>query len=109
MNYRYLFKGKEKYSEKWLGWNAIAGIPHNVSILSDTICQCTGLKDKNGKLIDVKFVKGCQNVPTEPCIIVVRTDNMNVDTRRRYPCLWVKNVEEIKPVVYNNSSLDEYF
>ena len=51
MNYRYLFKGKEKYSEKWLGWNAIAGIPHNVSILSDTICQCTGLKDKNGKLI----------------------------------------------------------
>ena len=65
--------------------------------------------DKNGRLIDVKFVKGCQNVPTEPCIIVVRTDNMNVDTRRRYPCLWVKNVEQIKPVVYNNSSLDEYF
>ena len=65
--------------------------------------------DKNGKLIDVKFVKGCQNVPTEHCIIVVRTDNMNVDTHRRYPCLWVKNVEQIKPVVYNNSSLDEYF
>ena len=65
--------------------------------------------DKNGRLIDVKFVKGCKNVPAEPCIIVVRTDNMNVDTRRRYPCLWVKNVEEIKPVVYNNSSLDEYF
>ena len=64
---------------------------------------------KNGRLIDVKFVKGCQNVPTEPCIIVVRTDNMNVDTHRRYPCLWVKNVEEIKPVVHNNSSLDEYF
>ena len=51
MNYRYLFKGKEKYSEKWLEWSAIAGIPHNVSILSDTICQCTGLKEKNGKLI----------------------------------------------------------
>ena len=65
--------------------------------------------DKNGRLIDVKFVKGCKNVPTEPSIIVVRTDNMNVDTRRRYPCLWVKNVEEIKPVAYNNSSLDEYF
>ena len=42
--------------------------------------------DKNGRLIDVKFVKGCKNVPAEPCIIVVRTDNMNVDTRRRYPC-----------------------
>lgn len=65
--------------------------------------------DKNGKLIDVKFCKGCANVPKEPCIIVVKSDNMNVDTRRRYPCLWVKQVEEIKPIVYNNSSLDEYF
>lgn len=47
----YLFKGKQKDSGKWLEWNAIAGIPHNVTILTDTICQCTGLKDKNGKLI----------------------------------------------------------
>lgn len=65
--------------------------------------------DKNGILIDVKFVKGCQNVPTEPCIIVVRTDNMNVDTRRRYPCLWVKNVEQSKPIVHKKSTLDKYF
>lgn len=51
MENRYLFKGKEKDSEKWLEWNAIAGIPHNVAILTNTICQCTGLKDKNGNLI----------------------------------------------------------
>ena len=51
MNDRYLFKGKEKESGKWIKWNAIAGIPHGVIILSSTICQCTGLKDKNGKLI----------------------------------------------------------
>ena len=51
MEERYLFKGKEKDSGKWLEWNAIAGIPHNVTILTDTICQCTGLRDKNGKLI----------------------------------------------------------
>lgn len=43
---RYLFKGKEKDSGKWLEWNAIAGIPHDVTILTNTICQCTGLKDK---------------------------------------------------------------
>lgn len=48
---RYLFKGKEKDSGKWLEWNAIAGIPHNVAILTNTICQYTGLKDKNGKPI----------------------------------------------------------
>ena len=51
MEDRYLFKGKEKDSGKWLEWNAIAGIPHNVTILTNTICQCTGLRDKNGKLI----------------------------------------------------------
>lgn len=51
MEDRYLFKGKEKDSGKWLEWNAIAGIPHNVTILTDTICQCTVLKDKNGNLI----------------------------------------------------------
>lgn len=48
---RYLFKGKEKDSGKWLEWNAIAGIPHNVAILTNTICQYTGLKDKNNNLI----------------------------------------------------------
>ena len=51
MRDRYLFKGKEKDSGKWLEWNAIAGIPHGVTILTNTICQCTGLKDKNGKMI----------------------------------------------------------
>lgn len=67
MEDRYLFKGKEKDSGKWLEWNAIAGIPHNVSILTDTICQCTGLKDDNGNLIwenDILFLKdeinGCK-------------------------------------------------
>ena len=51
MKDRYLFKGKEKDSGKWLEWNAIGGIPHDATILTDTICRCTGLKDKNGNLI----------------------------------------------------------
>lgn len=51
MNERYLFKAKQIDNGKWIKWNAISGIPHNVSIFNKTICQCTGLKDKNGKLI----------------------------------------------------------
>lgn len=51
MNDRYLFKAKRLDNGEWVEWDAIAGIPENVSILADTICQCTGLKDKNGKLI----------------------------------------------------------
>lgn len=51
MEDRYLFKAKRLDNGEWVEWDAIAGIPENVSILADTICQCTGLKDKNGKLI----------------------------------------------------------
>jgi hypothetical protein len=46
MEDRYLFKGKEKDSGKWLEWNVMEGIPHNVTILTNTICQCTGLKTR---------------------------------------------------------------
>lgn len=48
MKDRYLFKAKRLDNGEW---DAIAGIPENVSILTDTICQCTGLKDENDKLI----------------------------------------------------------
>lgn len=51
MEDRYLFKAKRLDNGEWLEWDVIAGIPENVGILADTICQCTGLKDKNGKLI----------------------------------------------------------
>lgn len=64
--------------------------------------------DKRGKLMDVKFVQGCRNVPVKPCTILVDPDQCNVDTTRQYPCLWVKNVEEIKETVHK-TNFDEYF
>ena len=51
MEDRYLFKAKRLDNGEWLEWDLISRIPENVSILADTICQSTGLRDKNGKLI----------------------------------------------------------
>lgn len=50
MEDRYLFKGKEKDSGKWVTWNIFSGL-YGHDIDKSTICQCTGLRDKNGKLI----------------------------------------------------------
>lgn len=64
MEDRYLFKAKKTDSEEWVVGSLIS-MPHGgymidrvadsrrfrVMINSSTICQCTGLKDKNGELI----------------------------------------------------------
>lgn len=61
METRYLFRGKTicgdwvrgllaNNGDKWYISNN-AGRPFAFEIRPDTICQCTGLKDKNGKLI----------------------------------------------------------
>lgn len=64
MEDRYLFKAKKTDSEEWVVGSLIS-MPHGgymidrvadsrrfrVMIDPSTICQCTGLKDKNGKLI----------------------------------------------------------
>ena len=58
MKERYLFKAKRKDNGEWVVGSYINGgfiIKTNhtecVDIFEDTICQCTGLKDKNDKLI----------------------------------------------------------
>ena len=50
MEDRYLFKGKEKDSGEWVTWNIFSGL-YGHDIDKSTICQCTGLKDRNGRLI----------------------------------------------------------
>ena len=53
--------------------------------------------DKRGNFMDVKFVKTCQNVPTERCVIVVDENDWNVDDQRQYPVLWIAQVDAIEP------------
>lgn len=63
MNNRYLFRGKRKDNKKWVYGNYaftdINGKQHFIfqnkafdcEVIPETVGQCTGLKDKNGKLI----------------------------------------------------------
>lgn len=64
MEDRYLFKAKRIDNREWVQgylygiwekryilWGMTNDIPDMIEVAPSTICQCTGLKDKNGKLI----------------------------------------------------------
>lgn len=64
MENRYLFRGKRIDTGEWVQgylygiwernyilWGMTNDIPDMVEVDPETICQCTGIKDKNGKLI----------------------------------------------------------
>lgn len=64
MENRYLFKAKRIDNREWVQgylygiwekryilWGMTNDIPDMIEVDPSTICQCTGLKDKNGKLI----------------------------------------------------------
>ena len=70
MKNRYLFRGKTisgnwvqgllaSKDDKWYISNK-AGAPFAYEIRPESICQCTGLKDKNGKLIWENDVVRCK-------------------------------------------------
>ena len=63
---------------------------------------------KGGKKIDVRFVKDCNNIPTEPCEIHVLAENCNVDSSRQYPILWIKQIESVTPIE-RKSNIGDYF
>lgn len=64
MENRYLFRGKRKDNGEWIQgylygiwerryilWGMTNDIPNMVEVDPSTVCQCTGGKDKNSKLI----------------------------------------------------------
>lgn len=64
MKDRYLFKAKRADNGKWVQgylygiwekryilWGMTNDVPNMIEVDPSTICQCTGLKDKNGNLI----------------------------------------------------------
>ena len=74
MNDRYLYRAKRKDNGEWISgylygiwerkyilWGMINDVPDMKEVDPSTICQCTGLKDKNGKLIWENDVVDIQN------------------------------------------------
>lgn len=51
---------------------------------------------KAGKLIDLKFTRGCSHIPDHPCYILVKAENVNVQSNLKYPVAWVKEIEDIE-------------
>ena len=70
MNYRYLYRAKRKnwrelpkemwwvegylygiWERRYILWGMTNDVPNMVEVDPSTICQCTGLRDKNGKMI----------------------------------------------------------
>ena len=97
MQDRYLFKAKRKDSGEWvfgglsycektnayfitnMGKDHISYIGFHQEVDSNTICQCTGLKDKNGKLI------------WENDIMVAHLDDYYPEDKTYAKILWRKN------------------
>lgn len=72
MKDRYLFKSKRVDNGEWVQgylygiwekryilWEMTNDIPDMIEVDPSTICQCTGLKDKNGKLIWENDIVNC--------------------------------------------------
>lgn len=74
MENRYFYRGKRIDNGKWeqgylygiwgrkyILWGMTNDIPDMVEVDPSTVCQCTGLKDKNGKLIWENDIINCMD------------------------------------------------
>ena len=69
------------------------------------------VKMKDGKWIETRFTQDVpkSKMPSAYSEIVVSPDMMNIDKRGKYPKLWIKGVESVKPLERPIEDLSQYF
>lgn len=119
MNERYLFRAKRIdngewtygylygiWERKYILWGMTNNVPDMTEVDPSTICQCTGLKDKNGKLI------------WENDILKYQWDGEErIDVIKYQPPIftysdsfrWSLNEDEVIGNIFENPELLEYF
>lgn len=98
MEDRYLFKAKRIDNGEWVQgylygilekkyilWGMTNDIPNMIEVDPTTICQCTGLKDKNGKLIWENDIASYSDLITgDKKIICIEWNKMQASFVRKY-------------------------
>ena len=98
MEDRYLFKAKRLDNGEWVQgylygilekkyilWGMTNDIPNMIEVDPTTICQCTGLKDKNGKLIWENDIASYSDLITgDKKIICIEWNKMQASFVRKY-------------------------
>lgn len=138
MNDRYLYRAKRKnwrelpkdkwwvegylygiWERRYILWGMTNDVPNMVEVDPSTICQCTGLKDKNGKLIwendicrrillptkRIKTTFRIAYVPYKCCLSAIDLDGSNVTFLSDY----INNQYEVEVIgnIFDNPELLE--
>ena len=69
------------------------------------------VKMKDGKWIETRFTQDVpkSKMPSAYSKIIVSPTMMNIDKRGKYPKLWIKGVESVKPLERPIDDLSQYF
>lgn len=72
----------------------------------ETFLAFKGLTKKGW--LDLKFTREVKDTPTNYGFIYVKPENVNVNTKSRFPVIWIKAVEKIEIVDFNRK-VEDYF